>query len=249
VPRPPDLAPDAAAPAAPAAPSADAAGAAQDPLADVLARLARHAADPAAPGPDDVAWGQLIRALWPFAFAAAYRVTGGRRDLAEEATADAFVRLAAGARFDVLRAPAVFRAYLRVISVNAARDLLRRELTREVREVGPDGVLSPAEGPDAPPDVPGRGRPSAAGGFTARQSTAASAEEQVAADDLLRALEAGLSPEDRRLIGLLVEGYSVPEIAGRSDRSYDATAKQVQRLRLRVRRLLARLGWEDAAGV
>jgi RNA polymerase sigma factor (sigma-70 family) len=90
---------------------------------------------------DDGAVREMYRAYGNLVYAVAFRALG-RRELAEEATQQTFVRAwQAAGRIDVLRDPA---PWLATIAKNAAIDVHRRESRREARSIDSVSVEHPA---------------------------------------------------------------------------------------------------------
>lgn len=165
---------------------------------------------------EETAWKELYVSWWPYVLAQVARELRGQRWLAEEAAQEVFLRLVRYCPFDDLGGdPAAFRAYLRTVCRNTARTCLRRIWNRPeiALPVGGEELIESSE------DLPG--------------------SEQEARDLFEKALE-DLSPDDRTLIRMLIDGESLPEIAGRLGVSYSAAAVRVHRLRRRIRQWLMR---------
>jgi len=110
------------------------------PTATMMPAMA-HPNDPVAHGHDartGVDFDRLFRDESPGVFRTLYAFAGGRRDIAEEATAEAFARAIASTR--TLREPLawIYRVGFRIASVELQRDRTRGELTEEGAEDATD---------------------------------------------------------------------------------------------------------------
>jgi RNA polymerase sigma factor (sigma-70 family) len=162
---------------------------------------------------DEKAWENLYRLCWPFVRTVVYRRLGGVEGLADDAAQEVFVRLLRSCPFAKLRSPDAFRGYLWRVSDNVARNYRRRIAT------SPTVALPDEEGFGV--SGPGAGLP-----------------EDVELGHLLQDLWHGLSSPERRLLRMLIDGYTVREIADKLGISYGATAIRVMRLRGKLRKSL-----------
>lgn len=158
---------------------------------------------------DEGAWRSLFDQIWPFAVGVAFRRLQGQGRLAEEAAQETFIRLVRFANFSVLREPSRFRSFVATTASRAAIDAIRSEASRSAEQE----LESIGDFPD--PEQ---------------------RSEQLELDLVLRAALQTLGEEDRRLVKLLVRGYSLREIAGRLGIRYSAAGVRVHRLRARLLR-------------
>lgn len=159
---------------------------------------------------DDAAWEKLYRHAWPFVRAIVYRRLGGVEDLAEDAAQEVFIRLLRSCPFSELRSPDAFRGYLWRVSDNVARTYRRRIMARQVMLTKEEALAANDASPDGPDDIE--------------------------LGQLLQDVWRGLSAPDRRLLRMLVEGYSIREIAHKLGVSYGAAAIRLMRLRNKLRK-------------
>lgn len=171
---------------------------------------------------DDAAWTLLYQQLWPLVFSISYRVLRGVRDLAMDASQEAFLRIFRYVRFTSFKdRPDEFKAYVRAVTRNVARTYLEKLLRspsfdpRKVEHAESEGSLGPS-------------------GFGRGEDT----ESAVIRRDELRHLLEGLDRAERELAMLLAEGRTVPEIAERLGLSYSNTAVRIHRLRRSLSNLL-----------
>jgi RNA polymerase sigma factor (sigma-70 family) len=161
---------------------------------------------------NEEAWTVIFERLWPFAYATAFRLLGGDQAATEDVTQTVFFRLVRGDIFNRVPDEDRFRSYLAVMTRHAAADHLRAKLRRPFGEqvALPDTLIDPAPSPD----------------------------ELLERDERFETLARYLQPEDRRLLELVVQGYSGVEIA--RELAIEPTAARVRLLRLR-RSLASRL--------
>jgi|HubBroStandDraft_4_1064222.scaffolds.fasta_scaffold147239_2 RNA polymerase sigma factor (sigma-70 family) len=155
---------------------------------------------------DEDAWRILFAASWATALSAAHRSLRGQIDLASDVAQEAFRRIVLYCNFSEFREAKSFLAYLRAICLNSARDVLRK-LTPELESR--DNM-----------DV-----------FPSRRGSPGTPEEAVLADQLQDDLLSQLDELDRQLVGLLVEGYTLNEIASALGMSYSNAGVRLHRLR------------------
>ena len=161
---------------------------------------------------DEEAWELLYRRFWPLVMAVTYRILGGRRDLAADASQEVFLRLLRYCKFDQFRDPDAFKAYLYVICRNVALDFLS-QLARTPEVLTPEPH---AESPDSHVE-------------TVTPELIAVLRQQ------LRELLSELNEPDRHIVQLLMEGFSIAEIATQTGMTYSTVATRLHRLRRRVR--------------
>lgn len=154
---------------------------------------------------NEEAWTVIFKRLWPFAFATAFRLLRGDQAAAEDVTQAVFFRLLRGDIFNRIPDEDHFRSYLAVMTRNAAADHLRTRFRRTFGEevALPDTLVDPAPSPVA----------------------------LLERDERFEALVKNLHLEDRRLLELVVQGYSGAEIA--RELGIEPTAARVRLLRLR----------------
>jgi len=180
-----------------------------DPPSAAIARLARSA-------DDAEAWQQLFGHYWPFVLATNYRMLGGLRELAEDASQDVFLRLIRYRPFRRLKDPAAFKAYLAATCRNVCRDYLRWYLTRDTH------ASKEETQPSAEVRAPGP-----------------SGEDEVLASEALQELLRPLDEDERRVVRYLLEGYGLGDIAQALGITYTNAGVRVHRLRAKLRNYLS----------
>jgi RNA polymerase sigma factor (sigma-70 family) len=164
---------------------------------------------------DEAAWELLYRKLWPLVMAVIYRILGGRRDLAADASQEVFLRLLRYCKFDQFRDPDAFKAYVYVMCRNVAVDFLS-QLARTSEIVTPEPY---AESPGS-------------GVETINPELIEVLRQQ------LREVLSELNEPDRRIVQLLIDGFSITEIAAQTGMSYSTVATRLHRMRRRSRNKL-----------
>lgn len=166
---------------------------------------------------DEDAWRIVIELTFPIALATANRILRGTLDLAKEVAWEAFARIARYADFQLLALiePGAFLRYLKQVTRRASYDLLRA-LTRRSPEIQ-SGLVVPEGG---------------------SQGSAPTPEETLAAEELHSEIVKMLAPGERRLLTLVLEGYTLDEIGQRLQISYDAAGVRLHRLREKIRKHL-----------
>jgi RNA polymerase sigma factor (sigma-70 family) len=165
---------------------------------------------------DRDAWATLYVSLWPFVFASLYRLLKGRRELAEDAAQDVFLRLLTHShKFDFGDLDR-FRVQVWRTCRDTARTLYRRERRREEHERELPDSLSLVD------------------------------EKQFGDDNVTDLLDSHLSGESLRqklsaeeasLLAEILADRSLGEIAARMGVSYSAAGVRVHRLRAKLRNL------------
>jgi RNA polymerase sigma factor (sigma-70 family) len=175
-------------------------------LSDILSRLAKSRADMDA-------WQLLYLQMWPLVVSWNYRLLGGSRQVAEDASQEVFLRLLKYSTFDKLQQPNAFLSYLRTVCRNVSRDCLN-DLRRR-REAGLEQQSIQLW----------------------RSSGLPRAEDAEITESYGRVL-AELNHEDRELIELAVLGYTLHEIAEATGLKYNNAAVRIHRIRKRIRKML-----------
>jgi RNA polymerase sigma factor (sigma-70 family) len=158
---------------------------------------------------DQALWGRLYDKLRPGVYYAAYRACRGATELARDLVQGAFERLLRYGDLESFETDAQLAAYLRAI--------VWRLALAEMRRVAVTAPLEPGD------------QEQLASPFGATDSDA----EFAAAD--LKSLAEGLSDEDQALLGQLVVGRTLTEIADSAGVSYSAAAVRVHRLKDKLR--------------
>jgi RNA polymerase sigma factor (sigma-70 family) len=166
---------------------------------------------------DEDAWRIVVTATWPIAMATANRILRGALDLAEDATAEAFGRIAQYADFRFLKLvePADFVKYLKQVVRRCAYGLLK-EIYRRSHEVPLDlerSEIEPAQHASTPETIFG-------------------------ANELRDELSKTLNSEERRLFNLMLDGLTTEDIGKSLGISYGSAGVRLHRMRGRIRKLL-----------
>jgi RNA polymerase sigma factor (sigma-70 family) len=175
-----------------------------------LAQALRHLATDRG---DQDSWQVLFLGAWGTGLSAANRTLRGQVDLAKDVTQEAFQRLIKYCDFQELQDPEAFLSYFRAVCRNVARDAL----TSLAPELAAQVPLEELETPSPRVEKP------------------ATPEELARAKQLKNELLAALEPADQQLFKLLIEGYTLREISGRLDLSYNNAAVRLHRLRSLLR--------------
>lgn len=165
---------------------------------------------------DTRAWEIVITGSWATAVAVAHRVLRGQLEPAQDVAQEVFRRIVQYCNFQELQDADEFLAYLRAVSLNASRDALRRLAPRAA---------------DVPLEEIETGRES--------RSRPETPEEILLARQLREELLDQLNPIDQQLLQLLIEGYSLDEIAARLGLSYSNAGVRLHRLRQVLRNYIA----------
>lgn len=157
-------------------------------------------------------WRSFYRAMYPRVVQAAFRLSGGNADLARDATQEAFVRFAEYRSLEQVENDAHAVAFLRQIARRTLFDRLRQEQRK--------GTLDEVEVSSLHVDA----------------ATAAWIAEEAHIERLhdLERLAKTLSPDDRTLLGQLLDGASLDEIAQNQGVAYNTLAVRAHRLRRRL---------------
>jgi len=178
-------------------------------LAQALRRLATDRGD-------QDSWQVLFLGAWGTGLSAANRTLRGQVDLAKDVTQEAFQRLIKYCDFQELQDPEAFLSYFRAVCRNVARDAL----TSLAPELAAQVPLEELETPSPRVEKP------------------ATPEELARARQLKNELLTALEPADQQLFKLLIEGYTLREISGRLEWSYNNAAVRLHRLRLLLRKYM-----------
>jgi len=181
-------------------------------LDGALQRLAANRDDPEA-------WEHLFAASWATALSAANRILRGQLDLARDAAQEAFRRIVRYCDFRDIRDANVFLAYLAAVSRNTAYNVLR-QLAPQAPETSVEEVNT----------------------FMRRQGQQPTPEQLISAEQLRQNLFAQLNPDEQALLELLLEGYSLEEMASKLGLSYGAAGVRLHRLRTLLRKHLIHKG-------
>jgi RNA polymerase sigma factor (sigma-70 family) len=187
-------------------------------LADALARLAVRRRD-------REAWETLYRVMRPFVYSVAYRRLRGSAALAEDATQEVFLRLVRSFPFGRLRKVDALRGYVWRVADNVALTYRRRLLAHPTVPLDDEREeVSAAEHPAGTDWI-----------------------SEVEIKELLNEIWQELSAADRRLLKMLLAGYSIKEVADAFAINYSAAAVRVWRLRAKLRKSLVFNGIDAAA--
>ena len=181
------------------------------PLHDILTRLAVKR-------DDEEAWGQLYEQMWPRVMAIVYRKLRGLNAAAEDVSQEVFYRLVKACPFERLTDPEAFKAYLSTVALNVSRNYLREILSSPIAksESVQERVSSIIDPRQEEPGI----------------------KTEIQA--LLEQIFGHVDSKDRILVGLLIDGYTLNEIASKADISYQNAAVRIYRLRQRYRNYLAK---------
>lgn len=159
---------------------------------------------------DDL-WKALYSEIRRFVYAVAYRMLGGNGELAKDATQIVFLRLFQYCEFTEFSEPEEFLGYVATITRHASLDLLQSE---RGYVTGLELTLSDF--------LPGRATPQ---------------EQERVRNQLHNVLE-HLESEEKGLVDLLMEGFTLEEIAERLGIRYTAAAVRIHRLREKLLKVL-----------
>jgi RNA polymerase sigma factor (sigma-70 family) len=177
-------------------------------------RLGEALAQLAADRKDEGAWRMLFDCSWATALSTANRILRGQLDIARDVAQEVFQRVVRYCDFGQLKDPDAFLLYLKAISRNAARDAARALGAAAVVESVEESVI---ENLRVSPETP---------------------ENLVRAQQLMSELLVQLDEESRDLLNLLIQGYTVAEIAARLNLSYSNAGVRLHRLRQLLRNYL-----------
>ena len=183
----------------------------------VLPSLLESIVERLAASPDDEAeWAALHRQLWPFVLATTSRRLWRAHDLAEDAAQEVFVRVARTRPFARLHQHHAIVGYFWRVADNTARDFLIHVLPRQTF-ITPTGLTR---------------RPHDA------CATTVNGEHRLELREWLEGARQTLRPPDREILALVIDGYSLAEIAVVTRLSYANAGTRVHRLRKRLREYL-----------
>jgi RNA polymerase sigma factor (sigma-70 family) len=157
-------------------------------------------------------WEAFYRAMYPTVLQAAFRLCGGNADVARDAAQEAFVRFAEHKSIVRVENDAHAAAFLRQIARRSLFDRLRQERGK--------GQFEQVESSHLHVDA----------------ATSAWIAEEARIERLhdLETLAKSLSAEDQHLLGRLLDGDSLEELAKNQGVSYSALAVRVHRMRRRL---------------
>ena len=160
---------------------------------------------------NDDAWRAMYRGLYPVLISVAYRTSGGRPDLAEEAAHIALIRIARYGRFETIANESALRGYGGRVVVRAVADLLRAQALPDLatRDVTPSDL-----------------------------ATELDLETRLDAENLLEVVRTTLSEGEWDLLRALWRGVQLRDIAGQFGIGYGAAAARVHRLRGKIERII-----------
>jgi RNA polymerase sigma factor (sigma-70 family) len=161
---------------------------------------------------DEKAWSALYQLMRPLVLATTYRNLRGHLQLAEDATQEVFLRLVRFGPFEKIQDPEIFRRYLYIVSRNISRSYLERILKDAAREAE---VTTQS-----------------------RTETSSTVREEAEANELVDCMLRSLDAPDRRVLKLLLHGYSLKEIGESVGSSYSAIGTRLHRLRAQLREFL-----------
>jgi RNA polymerase sigma factor (sigma-70 family) len=167
----------------------------------------------AADSQNDEAWRSLITLTFPVALATANRIVRGALDLAKDSSWEAFARIARYGDFELLALmePTAFLRYLKQVTRRTAYDLLR-SLALHSPEVRLGFARSAEE----------------------IQSNTPTPEQTLAANELRSEILNALDPEERHLLNLVIEGFTLSEIGEQLQISYEAAGLRKHRVRRKI---------------
>lgn len=152
--------------------------------------------------------------MWPFVVATVYRRLASRdRATVEDAAQEVFLRLLRLRPFDRVPDPDAFRAYLWKMADNAARTFNRKRRAEDaVRAAAVEAAIG--------------------------DETIAPREEALELVEAMRIARAALSPDDKRLLDVIVSGGSLGQAAAALGLSYANAGVRLHRIRRKLRGLL-----------
>jgi RNA polymerase sigma factor (sigma-70 family) len=153
-------------------------------------------------------WRSLYQKIRRFVYAVSFRVLNGNAELARDATQVVFIRLFEYCEFTEFSDPGDFLGYVGVIARHAALDLIKRE---KKYVTGLDLTLCDF--------LPGTPTP---------------AQHERARSRLHDVLEQ-LDSEEKRIVNMLMQGWTLEEVAQGMGVSYANAAVRIHRLRERLR--------------
>lgn len=160
---------------------------------------------------DEKLWTELFRRLHPRVYVLAYRLSSGDASTAEDLTQEAFLRFIRYKAFSRLTSEEAAVGYLRAILRNVVRDYYRK--ADQIPTVSLDD-------------------PSTA---TETHHLEAAIASTLSAEDF--SILDGLDAEDQRLLRLVIEGWTMSEIAEKMDLRYSACAVRLHRIKKKLREL------------
>lgn len=157
---------------------------------------------------DEAAWRILVKQMWPFIFSAISRSLGtSNEEDIRDATQDVISRLFRYCPFDRIEGVRAFRSYVLAVSRHVAFDSLRSRGKRKT-ETGLEELVERAQQPEEP-----------------------RRDLKILLDEMLQTL----SEEDRAVVKMFIEGYSLSEIARSLGKTYAQIAMRLHRIRQELR--------------
>lgn len=156
---------------------------------------------------DEKVWSFLYQYFWPYVYSIVYRMLGGTRDQAEDGAQETFLRVLKQSSMFELVTEDSFRAYLGTVARNVAIDKLRLQKREPGIGVGQQALIAKPEN---------------------REMVMRFSEE---IDDLL----SGLPDIDKRIVGLLLQGYSLRDIGDELKLTENNIGVRLYRIRKRLR--------------
>ena len=150
--------------------------------------------------------------MWPFVVSLNFRLLGGSKQAADDASQEVFLRLLQYSTFEALTDPDSFRKYLRTVCTNVSRDYLQKLAKRN------EAVLDGEQLDSLRSSVPG--------------------PQEVQIKEVYEGMLGSLSPEDRQMIEWAAQGYTLGEIADATGLSYNNAAVRLHRIRAKLRKSL-----------
>lgn len=167
---------------------------------------------------DEDAWRVLYEQTRRPAVDAAKRVLRDQDELADDVAQEAYLRIFRYCKFEDLPDVDAFLRYLKTVSGNAARDMLKGLATESVAESAESSELEETRVFQETP------------------------EDTFIAQEILNEFLNQLDQGDREMLRLSMDGYDLAEIADRLDLSYSNAGVRLHRSRERLRNYLKTRG-------
>jgi RNA polymerase sigma factor (sigma-70 family) len=173
---------------------------------------------------DDGAWGVLYRELWPYVVAVAASHLGFADEEIRDIAQEVFLRLLRAGPAAEFESAEALRAYLRIAALNEVR-LFIRHRRRDAR------TFDASEGAEID-----------------QLADAVDTDSPIIEEEALRELLMDLGEDDQKLVRLLVQGFTLGDVANSLGISYSAAGVRVHRLRRRLRNFVQHKNLPDANG-